>query len=62
MLLSKSLELTTKQVEFDRAIRQEGILLWKELELHRERIKEMWLYIQKLRIEVNSLLSEFKKL
>lgn len=62
MLLSKSLELTTKQVEFDQAIRQEGILSWKGLELHRERMKEMWLYIQKLRIEVNILLSEFKKL
>ena len=55
-LLYKRNELTLAEIEYEQAIRHEGVLWWKELELHRGRMQELEKKIKELRENVESLL------
>lgn len=55
-LLRKDYELTCLMVEYDRWIIKEGVLSWKELKLHQERMKQLEITISELRKEVEWLL------
>lgn len=61
MLLSKSLELTEKSLEFDRMLRDCNHLSGKELEIHREKMDELASVLQKVRSEVNELMQRKEK-
>ena len=55
-LLRKDYELTILLVDYEKAVLHEGVLWWKELELHRGRMQEMAKRIKDLREEVERLI------
>lgn len=55
-LLRKDYELTCLLVDYERAVLHEGVLWWKELELHQWRMQELEKKIKELREEVENLI------
>jgi len=57
MLLSKSLDLTHKSLEYDEMLKACNFLSGRELELHQERMEQVAIELKTIRDEVNRLMN-----